>query len=481
MHKIKPSEIYVILKYGNKMEAERMYQSADMTKEDKKCLTTYILRENDQQLFDLAEQLGMLHMTVPTCNMAAGIGLNVLQKCIATTVHRHGSIASCVTEEAACYATKMGHIDVLQYLIDNDCPINWSASMEAIRYDRLEIFKWLELNVPGRVYHSYELRWKQSTFEIPLYLHSKGYEPTYLAYQLAVKCGDYEYAKWLQSINCPNSLNPDDLFGDQLTDKFRIAVNKKDFQTIITMLDNDRIPDTILTKNDPFIKIVPKMCVYIIKNQLSHKNLFLYLSKNAHDLIEYLFFQISRKVSNTHKSTHKKTKHHKVKKSKPYWYCVMTGGRHQMRPKLKIITKATETHTDTQIDVDTQPTETVKIAEIETMLIDFLKYSCPTRLQMASIYVDLCTSTSYEQVFKYVTEMVHWKSVFLMELNKWISAIGIYQPTDLINYGDELWNKYSDKIDELRDESNLEEWNKLKNGQPWTDQLHAFIGSIMDW
>lgn len=443
MRKIKLSDIYVLLKNGNVEESVRMYQLYGMNINDKKLLTSYIVHDNDCELFCQAERQGMLHVNVSICDLAAGVSLSMLCKCIGVIFNQYNSVALCVTEEASRNASRYGLLDVLQYLFDNDCPFTWSASVEAIRYDRLEIFKWLELNLPGRTYHSYELRTKQSTYHVPMYLYSKGYLPTQLAYQLAVQCGDDDYVQWLHS-----TLGSVCEFGHLLR-QFRTSVIQQDYSTIASLFSKQLVPPLTFTKDDPFVLLLPNLCKYMFVDVQSTQHLFQYIGHNMRDYIEYLFFYIMR-----NQQSHKDFR------------LLIEGGRHSHNSTTKY---RKNTYIPDKFNVD-------------LCLIDYLKYTCPNQFQLATIYVDLLKYLPMGfTIFKYLVGCVDWKIVFLIELQNWVSHHTFYQPSELICFVDLLWNKYNRKIPQLCDIHNKEDWETLKSDHPWYDQIYSFLSYMMNW
>lgn len=465
MRKIKLSDIYVLLKSGNVEESVRMYQLYGLSISDKKLLTSYIVHDNDCELFCQAERQGMLCVNVSICDLSAGVSLSMLCKCIGVIFNQYNSVALCVTEEASRNASRYGHLDVLQYLFDNDCPFTWSASVEAIRYDRLEIFKWLELNLPGRTYHSYELRTKQPTYHIPMYLYSKGYIPTPLAYRLAVQCGDDDYVQWLHS-----TLGSVCDFGHLLR-KFRNSVIQQDYQTIASMFSHQLVPPLTFTKDDPFILLLPNLCKYLFTGENTYKttepqqqkqtqqqnqpsqHLFQYIGHNMRDYLEYLFFYIMNN-----------------QQPPQDFRLLIENGRHPHRSQIQ-----SQRQTKT-------PPQPIDNFNVDLCLIDYLKYTYPNQFQLATIYVDLLTYLpSAFIVFKYLTDCVDWKIVFLIELQNWVSCHTIYQPSELLCCVDLLWDKYSRKIPQLCDIINKEDWDTLKSDQPWYDQIYSFLSYMMNW
>jgi hypothetical protein len=297
MHKIKPSEIIVVLRYGNVAEARRMYQLCNVPYNKAQHITRLILHENDPELYALADQAKLLHINSAICDEAAGMNLSVLRQCIKTATRQYGEVSKCVTANAASMAAKKGAIDVLQYLLDNDCPIDWNASIEAIKADRLDVYQWLEENAPGRIHHSFGFRHKTPTFQIQKYLYEKGYRPMAQDFRMAIKLGDYPYAQWLFEIGCPEAYEPiSEPPPDQMILMLKNNLNIDDFKWLTVVINNKRLPDIELTTETSFYEYFPALTQYLVdhNHHCSLQYLFEYIGKNAVWIVDTCFKQLTQ-------------------------------------------------------------------------------------------------------------------------------------------------------------------------------------------
>jgi DNA-directed RNA polymerase II subunit RPB1 len=297
MHKIKLSEILVVLRSGNISEAKRMYQLCQTSYDKAHQMSRLIIRENDPELYAFAEQAKLLQLTPVLCDEVAGTNLTMFKRCINTAVKQHKLVAKCVTKNAACVAANNGLIDILQYLFDNQCQIDWDASVAAIKTDQLEVYQWLEGHVPGRVYHSFEFRDGSRTFLIQQYLYQKGYRPTAHDFRRAVAGGDHFYAQWLLEIDCPGAY---EYVPEPTTDQMiRIMVHSltnEDFRWLINVVKNERLPDFEITADTNFFKCLPSFIQYLIDNHCSTKYLFKYLGQHSVWILDQCFIRIAQTI-----------------------------------------------------------------------------------------------------------------------------------------------------------------------------------------
>jgi uncharacterized protein YeeX (DUF496 family) len=81
----------------------------------------------------------------------------------------------------------------------------------------------------------------------------------------------------------------------------------------------------------------------------------------------------------------------------------------------------------------------------------------------------------FQEFRKYVLDNIRWGLVFLSDLNNWIECEGSYQAIEFVNIIEELWEKYEDRIPELRDPKNKEIWKELVEREAWKDEMHEFL------
>lgn len=84
----------------------------------------------------------------------------------------------------------------------------------------------------------------------------------------------------------------------------------------------------------------------------------------------------------------------------------------------------------------------------------------------------------FEEFRQYTLDNIKWGLVFLSDLNNWIEGEGSYQAFEFVGKINELWEEYEDRIPQLQDLKNKEEWQKLVDEEAYKDEMHEFLYDI---
>jgi hypothetical protein len=385
MHKIKPSEILVILRYGNVEEAKKLSKFCGN-------FTHTVVRENDLALYAIAERADMIQMTPQAIDdimrdYGNTISIPLLARCFQTYTSQNQQPPA-LSESVSLKC----RIDLLQFLLDNHQPISWGTVIEAIKRDRLDVFQWLENNVPCKVFHSFNFRGKATTFEIQKYLYSKGYVPTENDYLQAKRMNDQQYLIWLYSIGCPGAEQV--ITTAQIENMIKKDLKSEDYSLLAQLFNEKKIPSMAICREDQLYVQFTSFVKYLTDHE--RVLVFEYMSINATDLLSDLYISLA----------------------------------------------------DNSLESS------------------FLESTRRDETTMCQIYLD-CSGTYRDKLQPFM----NWNLVMWNEL-KTIRGLTTHDV-------DTLWAKYSDKIRTLTISGNIADWAVLKECGPTSDQIYAFLSTMM--
>jgi hypothetical protein len=403
----------------------------------------YILRRlfdyGDPLLLQIAIENGIGKIDQHYLFEAAGTSLSMLKKCFELNPMLMDK--KYFDPRLADKAANAGLVDVLEYLKDIGSEFNWGPSMTALENDNLVIFKWLELNFPDKVYYAYGYRSNCKTYDCFRYLYSKGYMPGYQNYKIALQTDDTEYAEWLISIKCPGTYDILEI-PTNYHHKFEYGLDAGDLPWILSLAKTRQFPS--------INKVYWTPPLLIILEELLESPLFI----NDHDVLNYVFEYI--------------------------------GAENYIIEHFNAMTMY-------------ELFGKIKSAERTIELIDKMKLDRYTLAQLYDVYEYEADSDSIEsemepiddndsetnlkniKIRDYLIDKVDWGTMFLVDLNAWINREGSYQPSEFIRKIEELWEKYEDKIPQLKNIINKNEWAKLVESDPWKQDMHDFIYSLEMW
>jgi len=413
--KYKPNQIFDELKKGNIDDAVKMYNTSVSYVDN---YLPYLIINDSIELFDIAIKHNLMQITRSLCDDCAGMNLIVLKHCLSMTPNNENMLST----QAPINAAKHGLIDVLDYIKSIKCEFNWGVSIVAIEYDKLDVFKWLEENISDKVYYRYSFRTnKCNTFEVPKYLYSKGYQPSYYDYKKALQNEEMDYIKWLIEIKCKGTFDiieePKDIIG---------AINNLcpcDFCWLQKIIQEERLPEMKFDwhVSPAFIKYLPQIVTYLKEHNVDYKYLLQYVVRNYNNIVELFLKFVNNYVD----------------------------------------------------------TKEILNADAEEILIYFVNIMSPNKKEAAYMYMSC--HNDYKLVAELLLTKTSWNYIFLDEINGWINKEGSYQPIEFVHLINELWKKYEDKVDCLQDKKNKTKWKKLIKNDPQKCDMHEFLQKIMKW
>ena len=399
-----------------------------------------VIATNNTELVRLANIARVIKITSSLCDYAASISLEMLKtclsfgsKCVHDQTKMYNPCGKCVwvSPDAAKHA--MTHIDILDYLVEIDAPFNWGLCMRALDDDYLIAFQWLEKNRPTYMYWQYR-RIPGHTFECHRYIHSKGHMPTARVYENALKAckgktdmnsNNMLYVKWLQEIKCPGSFVVEDI-PDQFEDKFKYdEIHEGDFVWLLKLGKEKRFPEYIAsTSEHPLVRIFDKLIVYDPFWE-------------DRDITQYIFDYVGQ-----------------------------IGFRAYQCFKILCIMYNKYQRCDRMIQL---------VRYLNKDIISFMYRYIEDEDAISEYLDEEVDQKEFQEFRKYVLDNIRWGLVFLSDLNNWIECEGSYQAIEFVNIIEELWEKYEDRIPELRDPKNKEIWKELVEREAWKDEMHEFL------
>jgi hypothetical protein len=254
---------------------------------------------------------------------------------------------------------------------------------------------------------------------------------------------------------------------DQIVNILKTTLNSDDFKWLTQVIVDKRLPDLELTTETSLYECFPELTQYLVDHNYSLQYLFEYVGKNAIWIIDTCFKKLTQ-------------------------HCLLMLDEHLAKNGVQQPTNVephtdsdgtephadgTEPHADgTEPQTDNVDPKQVLIESVKNILIDFVTYTDPNSIQLATIYLHLTqlNEPSLHSVVAYIEQKLSWNYIFLVELNQSDQSLALSEIVD------HLWDKYKDKLDTLRDTDRCREWSELKTQDPGYDQIYAFVGAILD-